>query len=125
MVLIRSFKVSQTVENCEIGGKLTALELTADLTEVFTKAGILLDSGLPLRKFQRAMVSGVAFYSKEYSRMRKRNSTAVYFSGKFGIIQYFVLVGQVAVACITDLKLTRSPLPAYCTRLYAVEIPQG
>lgn len=124
-VLIRAFKVSQTTKNCGIGGKLTALEPTAKLKEVFGNSGISLDSDRPIEKFQRAMVADVAYYSRDYTRMAKRNSSAVYFNNKFGIIQYFVLVEQVAYACVTELTMTTSPLPAYCTRLYAVQIPQG
>lgn len=125
LVFIRVFKVTLTVTNCGIGGKPTAFKPTAKLEEVFTKSGIFLDCGIPIEKFQKAMVADVAYYSREYTRMAKRNSNVVYFNNKFGIIQYFVLVRQVAYACLTELKVTRSPLPTYCTRLYPVEIPQG
>ena len=67
----------------------------------------------------------VGYLSREYTRMVKRNCSGVYFDNKFGIIQYFVLQGQVAYACVTELRVIRSPLPTYCTRLYAVEIPKG
>lgn len=124
-MFLRAFKVTVTVTNCGIGGKLTTFEPNAKLKEVFKKSGVSLDSDVPVEKFGRAVVADVAYFSREYTRMAKRNCTVVYFDGKFGIIQYFVLQRQVGYACITELKVIRSPLPTYCTRLYAVEIPRG
>ena len=70
---LRAFKVTLTVTNCGIGDKLTTFEPDAKLKEVFKKSGVSLDSDVSVEKFGRAVVADMAYFSREYTRMAKRN----------------------------------------------------
>lgn len=75
-------------KNCHIAGG--AKKLTGISPELMAKINLEV-KGEALMKVLRIVKSGKVFYSKEYTRMVKRNAHVVLFeSGKVGEIEFFV-----------------------------------
>ena len=66
----------------------------------------------------------VACFSKKFTTITNQNPPVVYYDNKFGSLAHFVLLQQVAYGCVTELKVIRSRLSTYCTRIYEVEKPE-
>lgn len=82
-------------KNCHIAGG--AKKLTGISPELMAKINLEV-KGEALMKVLRIVKSGKVFYSKEYTRMVKRNAHVVLFeSGKVGEIEFFVWERQTGI----------------------------
>lgn len=86
----KKLKITYKAENCHVLGLLSPVGNTLPVN-VTESLGV--KNCADLRKIQRVLVNGEKFYSRLYSRIKRRNCHAVLYSDdNIGLVEFFVLV---------------------------------
>ena len=108
-----SRKITLKTCNCDIAGAAKPVKPNEIEDEVMEQMEIVPDDLCKLKKVDRVIVNENIFYSKQYTRMKRRICSVVLYGNKeIGSIQYFILCENLVYAVIKKMdQLPASQIP--------------
>ena len=99
-----SRKITYNALNCDVAGAAKSIKPEQIRNEVRQHIEMV-HGAAELKKVDRIIVGGKRFYSKQYTRMKKRIcSVVLYRNDEVGSIKYFILCNNIVYAVIQKMK---------------------